>query len=233
MPDKGDGVKPFFGREVCRGVLWGAILAVVSVPAGMVAGALSNLLGTIGADDAASWGCLVAAGLAAGACAELPATAGGASTAGAVGAWLGPVPAGTIGTVAHGGGPDWWAKAAAVYLGPNCLCADASPSVVITGVAPVASNETASQAFERFEVPTTTSEFRARKARRRGGYAPRPPPAARTAITPASVDLKLTESGYELLCEICYGTSGEICFSPNTSVMKLACLLILSPDISL
>jgi hypothetical protein len=201
----------------------------VRVPAGMVVGALSNLLGTTGADGAASWGGPTAACLAAGACAGLPTTVAGASTAGAVGAWLGPVPARTIGTAAHGGGPDWWAKVAAAALGPYCLRADASPSIVITRAAPAASNETTSQAFERFEVPTTASEFRARKARRRGGYAPRPPPAARTTIAPASVDLNLTESRYELLCEICYGTSGEICFSPNTSAMKLACLLILVP----
>jgi hypothetical protein len=114
------------------------------------------------------------------------------------GAWPSLVPAGTVG-----------------------------PSVVITGAVLGASNKIASQAFERFEVPANPSELRARKAHRRGGYAPRPPPATRTA--PASVDVDLTESGYELLCELCYGTAGGICLSADTSAMKLACLLILVP----
>jgi hypothetical protein len=90
------------------------------------------------------------------------------------GAWPGPVPAGNADTATHGGGPDWWAKEAATTLGPDCPCADAGPSVVVTRAVPTVSNETASQAFEWFEVPATASELRVRKGRWRGGYAPRP-----------------------------------------------------------
>jgi hypothetical protein len=118
------------------------------------------------------------AGLAAG----LPCVAGGAA------AWGGPAVAGLAAGLPGAPGGAWPSPVPAGTAGP---------SMVVTGAAPAASNETPSQAYERFEVPANPSDLRTRKARRRGGYAPRPPQATRTA--PASVDVDLTESGYELV----------------------------------
>jgi hypothetical protein len=95
----------------------------------------------------------------------------------------------------HGGWPEFLATAAAAL----------ATSGVVTGAAPTVSNETASQEVRHdarawwFEVPADCPQPRASTGRRRGGHASRPPPAARNASAPASVDVDLTDSGYELL----------------------------------
>nr|XP_034571003.1 elastin-like [Setaria viridis] len=148
----------------------GALLAAVGVPPGMVAGAWPGGAATAaGQPPAQQPGIPAAAGLAAGAWPGIPSAAMPAST-GMPGGW-----------------PEWWAGAAAAALGPDWLRADPQ----------LASQETASQEVggndERLPVRVTSGPVRSSSTRRRGTRAPRPPPAARTATAPASVDVDLTD----------------------------------------
>jgi hypothetical protein len=126
-----------------------------------------------------------------GAQAGVGAAEGAATTAHGVAAWGG---AGLEGA-SHGGWPEFLATAAAALAN----------SRVVTAAAPAISKDTTSQEvrldarhMELFEVPADPFPSRASTGRRRDGHARRPPPAARNAA-PASVDVDLTDSGYDLL----------------------------------
>ncbi|XP_034580950.1 uncharacterized protein [Setaria viridis] len=156
----------------------GALLAAAGVPPGMVAGAWPGGAATAAGQPPAQQPAIpAAAGLAAGAWPGIP------------GAWPGvPSAAMPASTSTPGGWPEWWAGAAAAALGPDWLRADPQ----------LASQETASQEVggndERLPV-------RGSSTRRRGTRAPRPPPAARTATAPASVDVDLTDPSLADWCD--------------------------------
>nr|TKW33695.1 hypothetical protein SEVIR_2G256600v2 [Setaria viridis] len=116
-----------------------------------------------------------------------PAVAGLAS-----GAWPGATMAASTGM--PGGWLEWWAGAVAAALGPDWFRADPQ----------LASQETASQEVggnERLPVRATSGPVRGSSTRRRGTRAPRPPPTARTAPAPASVDVDLTDPSLADWCD--------------------------------
>ncbi|XP_022683929.1 elastin-like [Setaria italica] len=159
----------------------GALLAAAGVPPGMVAGAWPGGAATAAGQPPAQQPAIpAAAGLAAGAWPGIPGAWPGVPSAGPSASQASGIPNAAM----PGGWPEWWAGAAAAALGPDWLRADPQ-------------QETASQEVggndERLPVRVTSGPVRSSSTRRRGTRAPRPPPAARTATAPASVDVDLTD----------------------------------------
>lgn len=121
--------------------------------------------------------------------------------------WPGPVTGERADIPSHEGWSDWWASTANTAVGSYWLRVDAGTFDVFAGAATTTINETSSQEDRADalgdERPCTRShQVRGSTAGRRGGHIPRPPPAATTATT--SVDIDLTNSGYELMEHLVY-----------------------------